>query len=80
MVEVRTHRDHPRSMDDRINKRLRPSNDTAHADSVTTTGHSPTRAVTSVHHSRNQCYGEDHPGEGDIFGRPRGPANRKGEI
>jgi hypothetical protein len=40
--------------DARIKSRLRPSNDTAHADSVTTVGHSPTRAVTSVHHSRNQ--------------------------
>jgi len=57
--------------DARIKHRLRPSNDTANADSVTTTGHSPTRAVTSVHHSRNQQYGEGHPGEGSISGHKR---------
>jgi hypothetical protein len=36
--------------------------------------------TTNIHRTRNQSYGEDHPGEGDIFGRPRGPANRDGEI
>ena len=65
--------------DARIKHRLRPSNDTAHADSVTTVGHSPTRAVTSVHNTRNQSYGEDREGS-DIFGNKRGPANSQGEI
>ena len=65
--------------DARIKHRLRPSNDTANADSVTTVGHSPNRTVTSVHHSRVTSYGEDRSGV-DIHGNPRGPANRSGEI
>jgi len=63
----------------RIRSRLRPSNDTAHAQSVTTVGNSPNRTVTSVHHSRVHSYGEDRGGV-DIFQRPRGPANSSGEI
>jgi len=57
--------------DARIRHRLRPSNDTANADSVTTVGHSPTRTVTSVHHSRVTQYGEDVHGV-DIHGNKRG--------
>jgi hypothetical protein len=66
--------------DARIKNRTRPSNDTLNADSITVTGHSPNRTVTTVHHSRNLSFGKDHPGEGDVFGHPRGPATRKGEV
>jgi hypothetical protein len=74
MVETKYNTSHHAgaNADARIKSRLHPSNDTAHADSVTTTGHSPTRAVTSVHHSRNQTYGDGHPGEGSITGQKRG--------
>jgi len=64
----------------RIRNRTRPSNDTLNADSVTTVGHSPTRTVTSVHHSRNKSFGKDNFGEGDIFGGKKGPATSRGEI
>jgi hypothetical protein len=66
--------------DARIKHRLRPSNDTLNADSVTVTGNSPNRVVTSVHHSRNLSFGEDNKGEGDVFGHKRGPATRNGEV
>jgi hypothetical protein len=38
----------------RIAARLRPSNDTKHAQTVVTHGSGPTRAVTSIHHSGGQ--------------------------
>jgi len=38
MGDLKTHRDHPASMEERIRNRLRPSNDTANAESVTTVG------------------------------------------
>ena len=57
--------------DARIKHRLRPSNDTANDDSVTTVGHSPNRTVTSVHHSRVQQYGQGREGV-DIHGNKRG--------
>jgi hypothetical protein len=54
---------------------------------------SPASAATKHHrvtHVRSAIYndtvgnihsrGPDNKGEGDIFGRPRGPANRDGEI
>ena len=77
MVEIRTYRDHPRSMDERVQKRRRNSGDAAHAD-VVTTGDKGT--ITNIHHSRVQSYGADHPGEPGIDGKMRGPANRAGEI
>jgi hypothetical protein len=81
-MEVKYNTDHHAgaNADARIKYRLRPSNDTVNADSVTVTGHSPTRTVTSVHHSRNLSFGKDNPGEGDGFGNKRGPATRKGEV
>jgi hypothetical protein len=74
MVETKYNAGHHAGADAeaRIRHRLRPSNDTANADSVTTVGHSPTRTVTSVHNSRVQRYGEGHPGEGSITGHKRG--------
>ena len=54
MPHTITSKDHPSSMAERIEKRLRPSNDIAHADVVKHMGHStPTRTITSVHHSGN---------------------------
>jgi hypothetical protein len=64
-------------MDERVQKRRRNSGDTAHADHVVT-GDKGT--ITNIHNTRNQSYGEDHPGEGDVFGNRRGPANPHGEI
>jgi hypothetical protein len=80
MTEVKTCAGHPSSMAERVSKRLRNSGDTDHADTVVVKGSGPTRTATNIHNSRNQSYGKDHPGEGDIYGRPRGPANRTGEV
>jgi hypothetical protein len=77
MVEVKHS---GKSMEQRVADRLRNSGDTAHADHHAIHGTGPTRAHTNIHNSRNQSYGEDHPGEGDIYGNKRGPANPKGEI
>ena len=79
MVEVKTHRDHPASMAERIAKRERNSGDTAHAD-VARKSDAQGSNYHNIHNSRVQQYGPDHPGEGDIFNRPRGPANPKGQI
>ena len=77
MVELRLK---GKSMEQRVADRLKNSGDTAHADHHAAHGTGPERAHTNIHNTRNQSYGEDHPGEGDIFGRKRGPANPKGEI
>jgi hypothetical protein len=77
MVEVKHS---GKSMDQRVADRLRNSGDAAHADHHNVHGTGPTRAHTNIHNTRNQSWGEDHPGEGDIFNRPRGPANPHGEI
>ena len=77
MVEIRTHRDHPASMEERARRRERNSGDTAHADHVVK---GDKDMKLNVHNTRNQSWGEDHPGEGDVFGNKRGPANPKGEI
>jgi hypothetical protein len=69
MVEVKTHRDHPHSMAERVTKRTRNSGDVAHADTVVT-GDKGIR--TNIHNSRNTQYGEGHPGEGSIIGTKRG--------
>jgi len=73
MVETKYNTSHHAGADAdaRIRHRLRPSNDTAHADSVTTVGNSPNRTVTSVHNSRNLSYGPDNVGEGDVRGHKR---------
>jgi len=76
MVEIKTHRDHPRSMEERVQKRRRNSGDAKHADYVVT-GDKGT--ITNIHNTRNQSYGEDRSGV-DIHGNVRGPANRTGEI
>jgi len=72
MVEIKTSGDHPASMAERIANRLRNSGDVHHADHVATHGTGPTRTNTNIHHSRQQKYGSDQPGEGDITGAKRG--------
>jgi hypothetical protein len=69
-----------KSMEQRVADRLKTSGDVAHADVHAVHGTGPTRAHTHIHHSRVHSYGEDNKGEGDINNRPRGPANRSGEI
>ena len=69
-VEIKTHRDHPSSMAERIEKRTRPSNDIKNADVVKQVGHSPNRTITSIHHSRVTDYGEGDCGV-DINGNKR---------
>jgi hypothetical protein len=56
----------------RLTDRLKNSGDAKHADYSVQKGSGPTRAVTNIHHSRNQQYGEGHPGEGSITGAKRG--------
>jgi hypothetical protein len=58
--------------DQRIADRLKNSGDAKHADYVVHKGEGPTRAITNIHHSRVQQYGDGHPGEGDIRGNKRG--------
>jgi hypothetical protein len=77
MVEVHTHRDHPADMAERVRARTKNSGDVAHADHIATVDKG---IRTNIHGTRNQSYGADNPGEGDIHGNPRGPANRHGEI
>jgi hypothetical protein len=69
MVEVRTHRDHPASMAERVTKRTQNSGDVAHADTVVT-GDKGIR--TNIHNTRNTQYGSGNPGEGSIVGTKRG--------
>jgi hypothetical protein len=48
---------------------------------VHTGGDAPNRVFHNVHEKGNVMQrGKDHPGEGNIFNEPRGPANRSGEI
>jgi hypothetical protein len=70
MVEIKTHRDHPASMAERIAKRERNSGDTAHADIVRKSNAQGSN-YTNVHNTRNQQYGDGHPGEGSISGEKR---------
>jgi hypothetical protein len=66
----------------RIANRLKPSAEPQRgSDSQVTHGTGPTRTVTTIHHSANtRQHGPDNKGEGDIYGRPRGVANPKGQI
>jgi hypothetical protein len=56
----------------RVTSRLRNSGDAQHADHVVQKGSSPSRTFTNIHDTRNQQYGDGHPGEGDIHGNKRG--------
>ena len=70
MVEVK-YRTDKGTAEQRVADRLKNSGDAKHADYVVQKGNSPERAFTNIHHSRNQQYGEGHPGEGSITGRKR---------
>ena len=76
-MEVKTHRDHPSSMDERLRRRERNSGDVAHADFARK---GDKDMITNIHKTRNTSYGEDNRGEPGVDGRMRGPANPKGEI
>ena len=77
MVEIKTHRDHPASMEERARRRERNSGDTAHADTVMK---GDKDMKLNIHNTRNTSYGPDHKGEPGIDGRMRDPANRQGEY
>jgi hypothetical protein len=71
MVEIKTHSDHPHSMEQRIANRLKPSCG-GDADVEVTKGSGPTRTVTAIHHSGSaKQHGEGRSGE-DINGNRRG--------
>jgi hypothetical protein len=80
MVEIKTHRDHPSSMEERIRRRYKNSGG-EEADFTAKVGEGPNRLFHNSHNSANmRQHGPDNKGEGDINNRPRGPANTKGEI
>jgi hypothetical protein len=80
MTELKTHPDHPSSMEERIRRRYRNSGG-EEADFTTKVGEGPTRLYHNSHNSANtRQHGEDNRGENDIYGNPRGPANPKGQI
>jgi hypothetical protein len=64
----------------RIAARLRNSG-SPEADHHAVHGTGPTRAHTNIHSTGHVLQrGGDNKGEGDVYGNPRGPANRDGEI
>jgi hypothetical protein len=73
MPEIKTSSDHPASMAERVNKRLRNSGAGAKPDVTVQTGNSPQRAFHNIHHSGSAGkHGSDNRGEGDISGNRRG--------
>jgi hypothetical protein len=69
-----------RSAEETIARRMRDSGDTSTADKVIHTGSGVRRTIHHVHLSGGQAqHGEDVHGV-DIHGRPRGPANPKGQY
>ena len=78
--EIKTHHDHPASMAERINKRLRNSGG-EEADSITKTGDGARRTFHNIHNPGSaRQHGADHPGEPGIDGKMRGPANPRGQY
>jgi hypothetical protein len=49
--EIKTSRDHPASMAERVNRRLRPSAGEGSGDVQVTRGNSPNRTITTIHHA-----------------------------
>jgi hypothetical protein len=81
MTEVRYKPHHSGDTpEQRIASRLKNSGDTAHADHVVQTGHSPNRVFHNIHNSRAQQYGGPNKGEPGIDGKMRGVNNSKGQI
>jgi hypothetical protein len=74
MTEVKTHRDHPSSMEERIRNRLKPSAEPQRGNGPqTTVGSGPNRTITTIHHSANtRQHGDVHKGEPGVDGKPRG--------
>jgi hypothetical protein len=71
MTEIKTHRDHPSSMEERISKRLRNSGDPT-ADVVTKNGDGPTRVFHNISHSGPaKKHSEVDRGDLGIDGRKR---------
>ena len=58
-----------KSMEQRLADRTKNSGDVKHADVVATVDKG---IRTNIHHTRNQQWGEGHPGEGSITGGKRG--------
>ena len=72
MVEIKTSPHHPRSMQQRVADRLKPSAGAGAGDEQVTTGNSPNRVVTTVHHSGSaKRHGGPNEGEGNISGGRR---------
>jgi hypothetical protein len=64
----------------RIANRLRNSGG-EEADHIVKTGTGPTRVIHNIHNPGSaRQHGADNPGEGDVFGIKRGPANTKGQY
>jgi hypothetical protein len=79
-MEIKTHRDHPASMEERVRRRYANSGG-EEADSTTKVGEGPNRLFHNQPSKGNVMQrGPDHKGEGDIFGNSRGVANPKGQI
>jgi hypothetical protein len=71
MVEVKTHRDHPSSMEERIRNRYKNSGG-QEADFTTKVGDGPNRLFHNSHNSANvRRHGSGNPGEGSITGHKR---------
>ena len=71
-VEVKTCSEHPASMQERINKRLRNSGG-EEADTVVKNGDGPTRVFHNIHSPGSaRQHGADNKAEGDIRGNKRG--------
>ena len=64
-----------------VNKRMKDSGDTSTASQTIASGSGVRRLYHHVHPSGHQAqHGNDNPGEGDVFGNKRGPANPKGQY
>jgi hypothetical protein len=69
-----------RSDEETIARRMRNSGG-EEADKTIKSGEGVRRVYHNIHLSGSaKQHGADNKGEGDIFGRPRGPANPKGQI
>ena len=69
-----------RSAEETIRRRQENSGG-VEADKTIKSGEGVRRVYHNIHLSGGQLqHGSDAKGEGDIHGRPRGPANRSGEI
>jgi hypothetical protein len=73
MVEIRTHRDHPHSMEERIRNRLKPSAEPQRGSGAqVTVGSGPNRTITTIHNTANtRQHGSGNPGEPSITGKRR---------